>query len=236
MIYRENRTIAPQQADGQGYMKISAILYFAQEAAGAHCKLLGCDWDTLAPKGLFWAVMRHAVEINRLPQVGETVTVETWPMPTTRTCYPRSTAALDAQGNVLFRIHSLWILMDKETRSMVLPGKSGVTVNGILRGTELPAPKSLAPEAMEQALRRKVAADDLDQNGHMNNVRYLDWISKLLPQAECPKALQLCYVSEAMPEAELTLHWSRSADDTMHVEITEEAQNKRIFAAFMRFL
>ena len=61
-------------------------------------------------------------------------------MPTTRTAYPRSTIAYDADGKECFRAISLWVLMDTQNRSMVLPGKSGVDVAGLLRGCELAVP------------------------------------------------------------------------------------------------
>ena len=98
-IYREQFQISTIHLDRFGRMKNSMILYFAQEVATNHCKILGCDWDAMAAKGLFWAVIRHRIHIGRLPRDGETITIETWPMPTTRTCYPRSMVAFDAQGN-----------------------------------------------------------------------------------------------------------------------------------------
>ena len=99
-IYRENFTLSNIHSDRFGRMKTSMILYFAQEVATAHCEILGCDWDEMAKKGLFWAVMRHNIQIHRLPKDGDTITVETWPMPTTKVCYPRSCAAFDDKGEL----------------------------------------------------------------------------------------------------------------------------------------
>ena len=107
--------------------ELSSLLFYAQEVAGQHCQLLGTDYDSLAKLRMFWAVTRHRVQITRLPVRGETITVETWPMPTTRVAYPRSVIAYDAQGNECFRAISLWVLMDLDKRSMILPGKSGIT-------------------------------------------------------------------------------------------------------------
>ena len=73
--------------------------------------------------------------------------------------------------------------MDMEKRTMILPGKSGVSVEGLLTGTELAAPGSLAVRQMEQDHQRRVCYTDLDRNGHMNNTRYMDWVMDLLPSA-----------------------------------------------------
>jgi acyl-ACP thioesterase len=145
-----------------------------QEVAGDHSTLLGTDRESLMRKNLFWAVIRHRVQITRLPGKNEKITVQTWPMPTTRTAYPRSTVAYDEQGNECFRGISLWVLMDAESRAMVLPGKSGVTVNGLLTGSELAAPGSMALQNAPLQMHRTVRYSDLDVNGHMNNCRYMD--------------------------------------------------------------
>jgi medium-chain acyl-[acyl-carrier-protein] hydrolase len=234
-VYRENFPLSTIHLDRFGRMKTSMILYFAQEVATAHCKILGCDWDEMAKKGLFWAVMRHNIQIHRLPKDGDTITVETWPMPTTKVCYPRSCAAFDENGQLLFQVHSLWILMDASSRAMVLPGKSGVTVDGILRGTELSAPPSLQPKPMAQSISRAVRYSDLDRNGHMNNVKYLDWIADLLcsdfHRENTPSSVSLCYVNEAREGDTLKLGWSQGEDNIVRVEVTEETTNRRIFGA-----
>ena len=99
-VYSRDFPIETVYVDRFGRLKPSMILYFAQEVATDHCVQLGCDWDAMAAKGLFWAVMRHRIEITKLPMVGQMIRIETWPMPTTRTAYPRSMVAYDAQGNL----------------------------------------------------------------------------------------------------------------------------------------
>ena len=105
-IFKHTFPISDIYLDGHGRLKPSSILYFVQEAAGQHCNLLKVDWDTLAQQNLFWAVTRHRVQISRLPTRGETITVETWPMPTTKVAFPRSVVAYDENGKQL----DLWFL------------------------------------------------------------------------------------------------------------------------------
>ena len=97
-IYRQQFHIDPVAVDCFGRLKPSMLLLYAQEVAGHHSDLLSFTHDALASRGLFWAVIRNRVQITRLPKENETITIETWPMPTTRTAYPRSTVAYDAQG------------------------------------------------------------------------------------------------------------------------------------------
>ena len=182
-IFRAQYTVDDNAVDCFGRLQTSMLLFYAQDVAGQHCLLLGTDYKSMAAKGLFWAVIRHRVQVSRLPQRGESITVETWPMPTTRVAYPRATVGYDAQGKECFRIISLWVIMDLTTRAMILPGHSGVNVPGLTRGGELTAPGSLAPKVLENAQERTVRFSDLDRNGHMNNCRYLQWAADLLPAA-----------------------------------------------------
>lgn len=243
-IYRQTKTIEDIHLDRFGRLKLSTLLYFAQEAAGGHCQILKLDWETLAQKDLFWAVIRQKVEITRLPTRGETITVETWPMPTTRSAFPRATVAYDEQGKELFRVIGLWVLMNTKTRGMVLPAKSGVDLDGTLRGTELAAPGSIAPMALENMTLRKVRFTELDRNGHMNNTRYLDWLVDLLPgkfhEHHPAKGFTICYLNEAKETQELSLSWQVLDGPVLQVDAHREKTDvsggkERVFAAQITF-
>ena len=236
--------ISPVSLDRYGRLKISQLLGYLQDVAGEHSALLGTDQNALMDKNLFWAVIRHRVQITRLPGSGEKLRLETWPMPTTRTAYPRSTIAYDEKGNECFRSISLWILMDANTRAMVLPGKSGVEVSGLLRGCELQAPSSLIPKEMGNSQTRTVRYTDLDINGHMNNCRYPDWVLDLLPAAfhgqHEARELTLCYMSEVRENEEVALHWDLSEDGVLTVEAVRNGDqmptaHSRVFSARVEF-
>lgn len=240
-IFQKEFIIEPNCVDCYGRLKPSTILYFAQEIAGMHCTQLSVDYNTLLQKRLFWAVTRHKVQISRMPKIGERIRIETWPMPTTRVAYPRSMVAYDEAGNECFRLISLWVLMDIDSRNMVLPGKSGISVDGTLRGLELANPLGLVAKPLENHRKRTVCFTDLDRNGHMNNTKYLDWIADLLPspfhsQNEL-KELTVCYFSETLEGQELDMRWDFLEDGSLQVDayrITEEKE-ERVFSCRMVF-
>ena len=243
-IYKQQFQIPTAGVDRYGRLKPSWILYYAQQVAGKHFDTFQLSLVSPEQKQLFWAVIRHRVQITRLPMENETITVETWPMPTTRVAYPRSTVAYDAQGNELFRSISLWVLMDQESRGMILPGKSGVIVNGTLRGSELAAPGSLAPKGLDQHTSRTVGFTELDVNGHVNNTRYLDWVADLLPsafhQAHPAREFTVCYLSEVMETQQLDLVWQLQDGPVIQVDALRRSgenteQKERVFSAQVFF-
>lgn len=243
-IYRQTETVEGKYVGPDGKASLWAMFRFAMNAAGKHSSELSYDWETMAEKGMFWAVIRHRMQIDRYPAAGETVTVETWPMPMTRTAYPRAVVGYDAQGKELFRLVSLWVLIDIHQRKMVLPGKSGIDVPGILRGNEIELPEKILPEELENTICRTVTEEDIDRNGHMNNARYPVWAHELLPaetRAEKqPKEIVICYLSESRLGQELTLNWSLKQENFLQVEGTRPDANapgktKRVFAIKMYF-
>lgn len=244
MKYSQTFTLTDLDVDCFCKLKLSSLLFYAQEVAGKHSALLGADYDTLAQKKLFWAVTRHKVQITRLPSLGETIIVETWPMPTTRVAFPRAMAAYDSQGNELFRSISIWVLMDLENRSMVLPGNSGVNVGGLLTGNELSVPHSILPKSLCNSTQRTVTYSCLDRNGHMNNTRYLDWVADLLPSSfhreHTPRELLICYASEALEAQVLNLDWELTEDGILQVDAQREStdvsdKKHRVFSAQVLF-
>lgn len=237
LMYTQEFHILGSSVDRYGRLKPSMLLYYIQEVAGIHGSALGASFEALAARDLFWAIIRQKVQITRLPMAGETIRLETWAMPATRTNYPRSTVAYDAQGNELFRAIGMWVLMDVNTRAMVLPGKSGVTVQGLLTGSELKAPGSLVPKALTNTDHRVVRYSDLDRNGHMNNTRCLEWLLDLLPSEfhkdHIPAEFTVCYHSEAREGDALALHWQVLEGGVLLVDAFRDDQ--RIFTAQVKY-
>ena len=235
--------IINSDADCFGRLKLSMLLSYCQEVAGKHCIELGTDYESMTAKNMFWAIIRQKVQITRLPRIGETITLETWPMPTARTYYPRATVGYDAEGKELFKVLGLWVIMDLNSRAMILPKKSGVNVEGIVRGNELSIPGGLTPKDLDAQECRRVRFGDLDQNGHMNNTRYLEWMYDLLDsnfhREHTPKELNICYHAEAREGQTLHLNWQLDEENQMLVDAlrpdAEDGQMHRVFAAKLQF-
>ena len=236
-IYVQNFEINDMVVDRFGRLKPSMLLFIAQTVATRHGELMEVGYDTLNPRRMFWAVIRHRVQISRLPRHGETIRVETWPMPATRSSYPRSVIAYDEAGNECFRAISLWVLMDLDKRNMILPGKSGISLAGSVRGNELALPGSLAPGHLLNRRQRTVCYSDLDRNGHMNNTKYLEWIDDLMPSEfhrdRELKEMTICYLAESWEGQTMDLCWDFPEEGVMRVDTYRCAGDKeeRVFSA-----
>jgi len=134
--------------------------------------------------------------------------------------------------------------MNLDNRAMVLPGKSGVYVQGTLTGSELAVPHSLVPKTMANSTQRTVTYSCLDRNGHMNNTRYLDWVEDLLlsdfHRNHIPQELVICYLNEALEGQNIQLDWELSQDGCMQVDAhrnagESEKKQERVFSVQVLF-
>lgn len=243
LLFRQKVTVQPEDFNNYGNFKLSSLLYYVQEVSGSHCNGFGCDWDSLKEKGMFWAVLRHRVCIHRLPEKEETFTIETWPLPMTRVAYPRAVRALDEKGQVLFESMSLWVLMDRTTRAMILPAKSGVNVPGMVRQIEISQPTSLMPQTHENEVLWSVTEEDLDKNRHVNNTVYMDRAEQLTNAfgSNCsPKEFTICYLSEVRLGQTITLGWTGSDREVLTFDGNrpredDPSKSERVFAAKLLF-
>lgn len=235
LIFTRTLRLDATQVDRWGRMRPASLLEILQEASGDHAQMLGAGRDALGDKGLFWAVVRQTLEIQRLPTLGETMVVETWPGPPSRVAFPRYLTGRTPEGEPLFQAVALWLFMDRHSRAMVLPSASGVQLPGLLRGGELANPVGIAPRQYPNLERRVVRYSELDCNGHLSNTKYLNWADDLLPGAYHEKhtlsRLHICYISEALEGQQIDLNWDLCQDLLcLEGQRTENGKIHRVFA------
>ena len=75
----------------------------------------------------------------------------------------------------------------------------------------------------------------------MNNTRYLEWISDLLPlsfhETHYLSSCKVCYLQESLPEQTLRLSWHLGKNGLLSLDgyLPESTPEKRIFAAQIQF-
>lgn len=174
-LFSKQMTILSEQVDRTRTLKPSALLLMLQEIALDHSRALDLGSDKTLYRNLLWVVTRYYFEINRLPRYEETVTLETYPGPVRRVLFPRHFRMTDADGNVLLRASSVWVLIDGEKRTMISPKQYDLPVyDGLTLSDELPINRPAEPIETERTASFAVPYSYLDLNGHMNNTKYFD--------------------------------------------------------------
>ncbi len=217
--YSETKLIRTQHCDFNGTWRMSDILLSMQEASGMHSELLGVGRDALMVKNLVWVLSRSEVVMERYPRIGETVTIETFPMNNRRWFFPRYFVFYDEQNNIIGRAGTLWVLMDFVQRKMAAPDAA---IGLLPDNSDMIAPLGLPGNIDDvdgsiRSFTRLPSYYDLDVNQHVNNTRYADWLCDAIGIDEMKNRqlahLLIHYAHEVLPgnEMNLTLYQKEAA-------------------------
>jgi len=175
-IWREEFEIKTYSVDFQQNIKPSALMEFFQEVASNHAARLGAGYDALMARELFWALSRLTVQIVRLPGCGESILIETWPCGNEGLFFRRDFVVYDKERNVIIRAVSGWLLLTVSSLRPQRPSLLGIAlpVNTGRKSLEY-FPERITALTDQVAFSKTVAYNEIDQNLHVNNTRYLDW-------------------------------------------------------------
>lgn len=179
MIFEQTRKIQLFHTDATGRITLAALCRFAQESAGWHAERLGFGMEQLAAQNTAWVLREQAMHVSRYPDLGEVLRISTWPTKAERILCHRDYRICDEKGQLVARGTSAWLGLDLASRH---PRKadSFFHLSAELMPEPVfdqPLPSLQAPHEESVADIRTVRASDMDALGHMNNLRYLDWIA-----------------------------------------------------------
>lgn len=190
-----------------GLARMSAVCDWLQEAASLNAATLAFSKSDFEKAGenLTWVLARLKVAMERFPRWGEKVSVLTFPRGGRRIAAYRDFALAGEDGAPVGKATSEWMMMDLSTRKPVsIPA-------GVLEAANSPRPPVFGDgqpfprlrwdcrETSPDALRFRAGRRDLDLNGHVNNVRYVEWLLESRPEKawRC-RSLDIAFKSETL--------------------------------------
>ncbi len=193
-------------------LRLSAgrLFELLQTAAAGHAEALGVGGDALRGQRLAWVLLQWSLEMSSWPDAGEAVRIETWPSGYTDRIVRRDFFVCSAGGTRIGRATSHWAMLDLDRRR---PVRMPASVRGIptpVRDGALDAAlaKFPAPDPPASLRTFRVSAEHLDANGHVNNVRFVEWVLASLPDEAAAgplAAIDLAFRAEARDGETLTV-------------------------------
>ncbi len=232
--YEETAILRTCNCDFLGKWRPSAIFESMQEVSGMHSHLLGCGRERLIEKNLVWVLSRIEVQMECYPEMGERVTIKTFPMPNKRWFFPRYFVFEDEKGAMLGRAASLWLLLDIITRKMAAPGEVAELLpdnSDLIAPMQLPATVTEV-QGEEMLFQHTPVYTDLDVNGHVNNTKYVDWLCDALGietmGQKCLQSICINYDAEVRPHQEISLHLKQNGSEYSLSGIHEDKRHFEI--------
>lgn len=177
-LWTESFRVRSYETDPGGFASMVSVCNYLQEAAANHARALGVSMEQLEASNSTWVLARLRVEVGQYPQWRDEVVVETWPSGTERLFATREfLVRLDDGGSILARGTSAWLMIDRARRRPVrlpefITNLERPDRDRALMGTD-PAIPEAGPDADVCEIRARYG--DMDVNGHVNNVRYIEW-------------------------------------------------------------
>ncbi len=201
--------LGTSDCDFQGNWKLSSLFDAVQNTSNEHYAKLHMWHYELYSKNLSWVLYKNEMTLLRLPHLGESVKVITYTKGTRFLYCPRYCLIIDEKDDIIARLGSLLMLIDRNTRKAVPPKKHGIKIPDILEfepAIKL-SMKHTAVVGERVLLKHSPKYTDVDVNGHVNNVRYIDWLCNDLGFDFYNKyeieSILINYVSEILPGADI---------------------------------
>ena len=216
----------PFHVDFNGRLTMGVLGNHLLNCAGFHANDRGFGIATLNEDNYTWVLSRLAIELDEMPYQYENFSVQTWVENVYRLFTDRNFAILDKDGKKIGYARSVWAMINLNTRKPadLLTLHGGSIVDYVC---DEPCP-------IEKPSRIKVTSDqpiatltakysDIDINGHVNSIRYIEHILDLFPielyKTKRIRRFEMAYVAENYFGDELSFFCDEVNANEFHVEV-----------------
>lgn len=190
-------TVEPFHVDFTGRIFMGVLGNHLLNAAGRHSHNRGWGIDHLNDAHYTWVLSRLSIELSEMPTSYEHVEVETWVESVMKLFTERNFLIRNSDdGRIYGYARSIWAMIDMKTRqpSNLLELKDGDILRYVLTADEKPCPiekyRPSRPATGPDVRTIDTFYSDVDINGHINSVKYIEHLLDLFPR-ECFENHQL---------------------------------------------
>lgn len=249
--------VGSYEVDPSGGARLASLFNYLQEAAGGHAEHLDLGYHSLrSTAGLGFVLARVTVEIERIPRWSDSIVILTWPKRSEKLLALRDFLVLPASAVAdgptpaavsqdelerlvasevpLARATTAWLLIDVNRMRPVRPEKNlaHIPMNPELNGIEQVPERIIVPDAPPTSEQTRVTRySDIDQNDHVNNARYVEWLTDFLaasamPTAEhslpAPRSIAINFTGEVKLGDQVVIRGRENGDGTVWIARDKE--------------
>lgn len=161
------------------------ILILLEETAADHCLSINHSLYDLIKQDIGWVLLTGYMQIDRYPCYKEKITIKTWLSRYKTIRGIRENIIYDEKGKMIGKAKGQWLFYD-------IKRKRPVKIFDDIQRKWSSSPE----ESVKHDIYKKIEAIDtakytskfninkydLDTNGHVNNIRYLQWLLETIPE------------------------------------------------------
>jgi medium-chain acyl-[acyl-carrier-protein] hydrolase len=178
--YLHRKKLETSKMGKSGTMRPVSLMQELQAIADMHATLLGAGRGFCRDSNVTWVVTHYIIDILEMPSDKEELAFSTWPTRHESLRAVRDFEVRGADGRLMVRASSQWILIDLTTRRPVKLAEYLPTWECIpARALDVQFDK-LDEFDSENGVDFNVRYDDFDVNRHVNNAVYTTWATESL--------------------------------------------------------
>lgn len=195
-IWKERFKIMAYMVDQEQRLTLAMLSNLFQEVAGNHANFRKLGFFEMQANQCFWVLNRMHLKVDQFPLWLDEVEVHTWVSMMRGPFSNRHFSIFDKKGQQLASSFTFWVAIHTETHKPVRIDPKEVVVLDDKIADCGPAEKLKAVEGGEVIGSYNVQASDIDMLGHVNNVKYLEWLRNQLPTSKPIRHIQINYLKE----------------------------------------
>lgn len=185
-IYSDKFTLKYGDIGKSNKLNIKSLIYYLQEIAGKHSSLAGYGLNDIPNTHVSWLLLDWKVKMFSHPKYGEQLSINTWPRILEKFYSYRDYEVFDSNNNLVAIASSKWLLINTETKKIerispeIINNFNGVENKKVFEETLNEKPN--IPEDLDLRFTYTIQRRDIDTNGHVNNLCYIDYALETIPE------------------------------------------------------
>jgi len=177
-ILKKEILINSFDVDLNNRLRLDQLFRYMQQMAYEHSEKLNFGYEYLLDKNIIWVLSRILIQMERYPIWNEKIVIKTWPRKLKRLFAVRDFIIYDLDNNIIGKATSYWLMLDIKKNRPVRIGKKFVDFKYLDKkiGLDKDLKKIKKSGELKKVYSGQVNYTDLDQNKHVNNARYIEWI------------------------------------------------------------
>lgn len=232
MKYKTKITLYNSYFDYNNRLNAKSLFSIFQDVASIHAEDIGVGYVAMLKLNLYWVLSRVKFDILKMPEINQTVIVETWPLQKGRIDFDRDLKITSEDGETLIIGTSKWCVIDtvkralQRTENVNYIGEYCTDINYPDKFTKI----TLPDEKQIEKFTHTVRFSDLDHNKHMNNTNYANLVINAL-ENKIFTHFEINYLNECLLDDEIIV----SSIKTQNGEyVIGKNKDKIAFTAFIK--
>lgn len=226
-----NFVAEPFHVDFMGRLTMGVLGNHLLNCAGFHASDRGFGIAELNENHYTWVLSRLAIELEDMPYQYETFSIQTWVENVYRLFTDRDFALVNKDGKTIGYARSVWAMISMETRKPAdLLALHGGSISDYICDKECPIdkPGRIKVATEEPVWVYQTRYSDIDINGHVNSIKYIEHILDLFPMETFKdkqvKRFEMAYVAESYYGDSLSFYKEEKEDGSIDIEVRKNDQ------------